>query len=434
MKEYDITVYGASGFTARHIISHLQKYPLRIALSARTPSKIQHNPQNYPVIQCDTDNLEIITSKSIVLLNCAGPYIRCGEAVVESCIDNNCHYVDITGETTFINNIIKKFGEKAKEQNVYILNCCGFDSVPCDISFDMLKRRIERKLKNDKQIGNETNQRDTDNKTADDSNNVKGTDILRTINNSVPNMHGVSIYNFLKFKDVKCNFATFESLVHGLASHFNKPKQSARESRRSKTPSKIIYSKERKCYCVIFMGTDHSVVTRSQKAFYEINDMPIVDFYIYMEVGGLLGVIVFMFFFTLIFWMARSELGRKILLKYPGFFTCGRVKHGLTREEIDKSSFEMNLYGYYQAADSVAAQNSEHSGRQMEHLSVRGPDPGYKTTPICMVECAILLHDRITNSKKFTLCDGGVVTPATLFYDTELVNRLNEEGIVFSFE
>ncbi|ELQ76951.1 putative membrane protein [Trachipleistophora hominis] len=186
------------------------------------------------------------------------------------------------------------------------------------------------------------------------------------------------------------------------------------------------------CYCVIFMGTDHSVVTRSQKAFHENNDEPVVDFYIYMEVGGLFGVIIFMFFFTIIFWLARSKLGRKVLLKYPGFFTCGRVKHGLTNEEINKSSFEMNLYGYYEVQDNMSGQG-ENAERQMEHLSVTGPDPGYKTTPICMVECAIYLHDRICNSQKFTLCDGGVVTPAMLFYDTELVNKLSDEGIVFTF-
>ncbi|ELQ76952.1 putative membrane protein [Trachipleistophora hominis] len=223
MKEYDIVVYGASGFTARHIISHLQKYPLRIALSARTPSKISHNPKNYPVIQCDTNNLEIITSKAMVLLNCAGPYIRCGEAVVESCINNNCHYVDITGETTFINNIIKKFDEKAREKGVYVLNCCGFDSVPSDIGFDILKRKILGRINGDKQIADQG--KEMDDKPSDASDSQAMTDVRVSSRNSVSGTSCISIYNFLRFKDVKCNFATFESLVYGLASYFDRPKQ-----------------------------------------------------------------------------------------------------------------------------------------------------------------------------------------------------------------
>lgn len=408
MRDYDITIYGANGFTAKYVISQIRKYPLRVALSARSVSKIQYNPKNYPVIACDTNNLEAIMSKSVVLLNCAGPYIKCGEAVVESCIKNNCHYVDITGETTFIRKVIQKFGEMARERNVYILNCCGFDSVPCDMGFDIVKRRILEDMTEKGEPVEDARQESAE----------------ENLTGPVVNAESVSIYNYLKLRDAKCNYATFESFVHGLGSHFGTPKP--REKRKSRLgPSKVIYSKERNCYCVIFLGTDHSVVTRSQSAFKEVKNVPIIDFYIYMEVGGLFVLMVFLFFMTIILWLAKLKIGRKMLLKFPGFFTCGRVKLGLEKEEIKKSSFEMNLYGYYEKNEDGKAL------QKVEKLTIKGPDPGYMTTSVCAVECAVLLLEKVRNEASHSLCSGGVVTSSMLFYDTDLVDRLKNEGIDF---
>lgn len=481
MKEFDIVVYGASGFTAQHVIRYLQQYPLRIALSARSANKIRTNPSNYPVIQCDVDNIDMVTSKTMVLMNCAGPYVKCGEAIVRSCIENGCHYIDITGETSFIRDIIAKFAGLAMERNIYVVNCCGFDSVPCDIAFDMMKKRIlgkvERKKdkdvigevsnklddKNvsdnldeepidelDKNVSDKLNEQPIDklneqpkqvtndkpihrpmDKSGNDAGRKEGgSAMMQDVNEEIKN---IRIYNFLRLKNVRCNFATFESLIHGLASHFSRPRKRSSTSGRARQPKKIIYSEERKCYCVIFMGTDHSVVTRSQKAFNAINDEQMADFYMYMEVGSLPRLIVFMFFCTLILWMAKFSFSRRLLLRFPRLFTCGRVKYGLTDEEIEKASFEMNFYGYYE----VVKTDKEHkisTEQKREHLTVTGPDPGYKTTPICMVECARLMIEKLSRDEKFLLCSGGVVTPAMVYSDTVIARRLNANGINFVFK
>jgi short subunit dehydrogenase-like uncharacterized protein len=56
-----------------------------------------------------------------------------GESVVESCVRNNCDYVDLTGEVPFIRTTIAKFHAVAERKAIAIVHCCGFDSVPSDL-------------------------------------------------------------------------------------------------------------------------------------------------------------------------------------------------------------------------------------------------------------------------------------------------------------
>lgn len=77
--------------------------------------------------------------------------------MVKACINQRCDYVDITGEpyvrqwrhneamtysTQFIESMMVKYGEAAKEAGIYIVNCCGYDSVPNDIGSVLLQKSI----------------------------------------------------------------------------------------------------------------------------------------------------------------------------------------------------------------------------------------------------------------------------------------------------
>jgi short subunit dehydrogenase-like uncharacterized protein len=64
--------------------------------------------------------------------------------LVKSCIKNGTHYVDITGETVFIQNILKYHSEAA-EKGVKIVPSCGFDSLPGDLSAFLVADHFARK-------------------------------------------------------------------------------------------------------------------------------------------------------------------------------------------------------------------------------------------------------------------------------------------------
>lgn len=68
-----------------------------------------------------------------IILNCTGPYRYYGESVVRSCVENDSHYLDIAGESEFIERAMLEYNEEAKVNKVLVINACGFDSIPSDL-------------------------------------------------------------------------------------------------------------------------------------------------------------------------------------------------------------------------------------------------------------------------------------------------------------
>ena len=50
-----------------------------------------------------------------------------------SCVENQCHYVDITVENFCVIELIDKHHLKASERWISIIPSCGFDSLPSDL-------------------------------------------------------------------------------------------------------------------------------------------------------------------------------------------------------------------------------------------------------------------------------------------------------------
>ena len=68
-----------------------------------------------------------------VVLSTAGPYHKYGSDLLGACVKNGCHYVDITGESFWIKDMIEKHHKEASNKGVRIINACGFDSAPSDL-------------------------------------------------------------------------------------------------------------------------------------------------------------------------------------------------------------------------------------------------------------------------------------------------------------
>ena len=141
-KKYDIIVHGATGFTGklvcRYLSSHIDAYSIKWAISGRNNKKLESLSQKYNVDYFKVDSFDInsinsITSISKVIISVVGPYALYGKGLVQSCVDNNCHYLDITGESTFVKYVKNKFHKKAVDSETMIVNCCGFESVPTDL-------------------------------------------------------------------------------------------------------------------------------------------------------------------------------------------------------------------------------------------------------------------------------------------------------------
>src|SRR5262249_15135436 len=87
-----------------------------------------------------------IVSRTRVMLTTAGPFALYGNAIVDACVRFKTHYADITGETTWVRDLIDRYHNRAAADGTRIIPICGFDSVPSDLGTYLTVRRVERVL------------------------------------------------------------------------------------------------------------------------------------------------------------------------------------------------------------------------------------------------------------------------------------------------
>jgi short subunit dehydrogenase-like uncharacterized protein len=79
------------------------------------------------------------------VLSTAGPFARHGSELVAACVRHGTHYVDITGETPWVRDMIDRHHEAAARQGTRIVPGCGFDSVPSDLGAWLVAQALWRR-------------------------------------------------------------------------------------------------------------------------------------------------------------------------------------------------------------------------------------------------------------------------------------------------
>ena len=145
-KEFDVLVYGASGFTGRLVAKYLaEQYGdsnLTWALGGRNASKLTavksefSLPDGVTVHVADSSDPEAmreLVGKARVVLTTVGPYAKYGSDVVAACAELGVHYCDLTGEVHWMRRMIDTHQDAARDSGAIIVHTCGFDSVPSDL-------------------------------------------------------------------------------------------------------------------------------------------------------------------------------------------------------------------------------------------------------------------------------------------------------------
>ena len=156
-KEFDIIIWGASGFTGRLVAEYLyQNYSpneLKWAIAGRDANKLNKIRDKYlnekiPIIIADSFDevsLSRMTKRTKVICTTVGPYAKYGSLLVKSCVSSKTHYCDLAGEAQWIRKMIDLYHEDAKDNNVRIVNSCGFDSIPSDLGVYYIHKNISKK-------------------------------------------------------------------------------------------------------------------------------------------------------------------------------------------------------------------------------------------------------------------------------------------------
>ena len=152
-REFDIIIWGASGFTGRLVAGYIfSKYgtngDLKWAMAGRNLAKLELvrskvADKTVPIVVADSnddESLKEMVKRAKVICTTVGPYAKYGSKLVSVCIENQTHYCDLAGEVQWIRRMIDKHHEFAVANQTKIVNCCGFDSIPSDMGVYFIQK------------------------------------------------------------------------------------------------------------------------------------------------------------------------------------------------------------------------------------------------------------------------------------------------------
>ncbi|MGY9042010.1 MAG: saccharopine dehydrogenase family protein [Alphaproteobacteria bacterium] len=155
-KDYDIVIYGATGFTGKLCAKYLSENTNDInwAIAGRNKEKLEEVKKEFSLDvdifiaeSNDEKALDNITQNTKVVLSTAGPFHRYSSNLVKSCVKNSSDYVDITGEFFWIREMIDLHHEEASSKGVRIVPACGYDSIPSDLGTFFASTKINEPIK-----------------------------------------------------------------------------------------------------------------------------------------------------------------------------------------------------------------------------------------------------------------------------------------------
>ncbi|KAL8891248.1 MAG: hypothetical protein Q9205_002218 [Flavoplaca limonia] len=160
-RTYDLILLGATGYTgklcAEHIATSLPT-DLKWAVSGRSHERlasivenlkcynVQRVQPNIEVVTLSLDDLRSLAKKTRIILNTVGPYYKYSSPVVQACAENGTHYLDVTGETPWVYEMIQKHHDTAKESGAIIIPEIGLESAPSDLLAWTLATLIRKEL------------------------------------------------------------------------------------------------------------------------------------------------------------------------------------------------------------------------------------------------------------------------------------------------
>jgi short subunit dehydrogenase-like uncharacterized protein len=158
--EFDIIVYGATGYTGRLVAEYLaQRYgvggELKWAMAGRSADKLAEvrdligAPKETPLVVADADKpaeLEAMVKRAKAIITTVGPYQLYGNALVAACAAAGTDCLDLSGEPNWMRTVIDAHSDAAKKSGARIVHSCGFDSIPFELGVFFAEETAKAKL------------------------------------------------------------------------------------------------------------------------------------------------------------------------------------------------------------------------------------------------------------------------------------------------
>ena len=158
-REFDVIVFGASGYTGKLVAEYMGKEygndeSISWAIAGRNKDKLSsvkkdlNLNERVSIIEVDStnkDSLDSMTNSAKCVLTTVGPYQLYGSSLVQSCSENGTDYVDLTGEPGWMYEMINAHQDTAKKSGARIVFSCGFDSIPFDLGVYFVQQAAQEK-------------------------------------------------------------------------------------------------------------------------------------------------------------------------------------------------------------------------------------------------------------------------------------------------
>lgn len=144
-REFDIVIYGASGFTGKLVAEYMvakNGHGLKWAMAGRNSEKLAvvreevGAHEDLPIVIADASqasSLRDMVSNTRCVISTVGPYELYGSELVAACAELGTDYVDLSGEPLWMHEMITEHHQAATNSGARIVHSCGFDSLPFDL-------------------------------------------------------------------------------------------------------------------------------------------------------------------------------------------------------------------------------------------------------------------------------------------------------------
>ena len=155
-KNFDIVIYGASGFTGKLVAEYMHKQygqdeSISWAIAGRSKEKLTAVKEaigishDVPLLIVDSNNESSIADmaqQTKCVLTTVGPYQLYGLNIIKQCARHGTDYVDLCGEPGWMHEMINEYSAQAQETGSRIVFSCGFDSIPFDLGVYFLQKEV----------------------------------------------------------------------------------------------------------------------------------------------------------------------------------------------------------------------------------------------------------------------------------------------------
>jgi short subunit dehydrogenase-like uncharacterized protein len=156
-REFDVLLYGATGFVGRLTADYLARSApadARIALAGRSADKLERlraelgaPAEAWGVVVADAADAGAtvaLARRTTMVATTVGPYAAYGMPLARACAEAGTHYADLTGEVLFMRRTADELHDLAAGTGARIVHACGFDSIPSDLGVLVLRDRVAR--------------------------------------------------------------------------------------------------------------------------------------------------------------------------------------------------------------------------------------------------------------------------------------------------